>query len=68
MRYGGSTEELCIKRIESGIRGISNGTKRPEETKVGYFLNKLQPLNEGMYQELLKKYVDVKKDYDKNNN
>ena len=51
MRYGGSTEELCIRKIESGIRGIKNGTKTPEETRVGYFLTRLQPLNEGMHQD-----------------
>lgn len=67
MRYGGSTEELCIRKIESGIRGIKNGTKTPEETKVGFFLNKLQPLNEGMYQDLLGKYIVVKKEYDEKN-
>ena len=67
MRYGGSTEELCIRKIESGIRGIKNGTKTPEETRVGYFLTRLQPLNEGMHQDLLVKYMKVKEEYDKKN-
>lgn len=64
-RFGSSTEDICISKINGGIRGIKNGTKTPEEANVGYFLNKLQPLNEGMYQELLGKYVQAKNEYDK---
>lgn len=67
-RFGNSTEELCIRKIESGIRGLKNGSKTPQEANCGFFLNKLQPLNEGMYQELLGKYVQAKNEYDKKNN
>jgi hypothetical protein len=56
-------EELSIKKIEGGIRGIRMGTKTPETAKVGYFLNKLEPLNVGLYEDYLEKYVKVMKLY-----
>ena len=66
-RFGSSLEETCIRKIEGGIRGIKNGTKTPETAKCGYFLKKLQELNEGMYQDLLGKYISAEKEYrDKN--
>jgi len=57
-----TTEEICIQKIESGIRGIKNMTKTPQEANCGFFFKKLQPLNEGMYDELLVKYIAVTKD------
>ena len=51
-------EELLIKNIENGIRGIRLGTKTAANANVGVNLNKLKLINEGMYQELLRKYVD----------
>jgi len=57
-----STEEICIQKIESGIRGIKNGSKTPKEANCGFFLNKLKPLNEGMYDELFDKYVKLMKE------
>ena len=52
-------EELLISNIENGIRGIKLGTKTPETARVGFSLNRLKTINEGMYQEYMKKYVDV---------
>ena len=56
-------EELIIKKIESGIRGIRLGTRKPEDVKVGYYLNKLKPLNIGMYEEYMERYGKVYKFY-----
>lgn len=53
------TEEICIKKIESGIRAISTGTKTPADSKCGFFLNQLKTLNLPMYEDLLKKYKEV---------
>ena len=55
--------ELCIDKIESGIRAIRLGLKKPIEVELNDFFNKLQPLNIGMYDELLEKYTNVVKDY-----
>lgn len=51
-------EEILIKNIENGIRGIRLGTKTAENANVGVNLNRLKTINEGMYQEWLKKYAD----------
>lgn len=59
------SEDLYIKNIENGIRAIRMGTKEPKDVNVGYNLTKLKPLNEGMYDELLKKYKNVMEDYNK---
>ena len=56
-------EDLLIKNIENGIRGIRLGTKNPKDVKVGYNLNRLSKVNEGMFDEYLKKYKNVLKDY-----
>jgi len=52
-------EEIYIKKIEAGIRSIRFGLTKPADSKVGYFLNKLKPLNPGMYDELLNNYKAV---------
>jgi hypothetical protein len=66
-RFGNSIEELSIKKINSRIKAIQRGMMSPEEARVGYFLNKLQALNEAMYDELLNKYIQVKRAYDEKN-
>ena len=62
-----TTEEMYIRKIENGIRAIKLGSKTPEEAQVGLFLNRLKPLNEGMYQEHLKNYVKTKQAWDLKN-
>lgn len=59
------SEDLYIKNIENGIRAIRLGTKEPKDVNVGINLTKLKPLNEGMHDELLKKYKNVIEDYNK---
>lgn len=49
-------EEIAIRKIEAGIRAIKNGIS-PMETKAGYFLKKLEALNEGMHRDLASKYA-----------
>ena len=58
-------EEIYIQKVESGIRSIRMGTKTPNETQIGLWLNKLKPLNDGMYNDLLEKYKNIMKDYEK---
>lgn len=58
-----SCEELYIKHIENGIRGIRMGTKTPEDARVGVYLNKLKPLNPFMYDDLLEKYSKCLKNH-----
>jgi len=47
-----SCEEIYISRVESGIRSIRMGTKTPNEAQVGLWLNKLKPINDGMFFDL----------------
>lgn len=61
------TEEIIIRKIEGGIRGIKLGTKTPQEANVGYFLNKLKDVNPPMYEDKLYEYAKVKANYDKKN-
>ena len=60
-------EELIIKKIESGIRGIRIGTKNPNEADVGRFLNRLKEINDGLYDDYLDKYKRVMKMYNQKN-
>ena len=50
-------QEQLIKKITGGIMGIKNGTKEPKE--VAPFLNRLKDINEGMYDDYLKKYKEA---------
>lgn len=55
-----SSEEHYIKNTENAIRTIRLGTKDKSEAMkvVGFNLNKLKLVNEGMYLDLLDKYKD----------
>lgn len=50
-------EDKLIRQIKGGIMGIKTGTKTKAE--VGPLLNKLKPLNPGMYEELFNDYKAV---------
>lgn len=56
-------EEIYINQVTNGIRAIRLGLKTPIESKVAVSLNKLKPLNEGMYEDLLKQYKVVLNEY-----
>ena len=60
----GNSEDLYIKLVTSGIRAIRLNLKTPIEAKVGLSLNKLKPLNNGMYDQLLIEYKKVKEEWD----
>lgn len=53
-----SSEDHYIKNTENAIRTLKLGTKDKAEAMktVGFNLNKLKLVNEGMYSELLQKY------------
>jgi len=63
-----SSEELYIKNVRNAIRAIKFGTKKPEDTGIGFNLNKLKVANEGMYDDLLAEYKKVLEEYKKKNN
>ena len=58
-------EEIYIQKVEAGIRSIKMGSKTPNDAQVGMWLNKLKPLNIGMYDDLLEKYKNIMKEYEK---
>lgn len=70
--YSNSIEDLYIKKIEGGIRAVTNGTKTPKDSECAKYLNKLKPINEGMYLDLVEKYKTAlavhKAREEKNNN
>lgn len=62
-----SVEDLLIKNIEGAIRGIRLGTKKPSDVgqEVSNSLSKLKSINDGMYDDLMKKYKNVVDDFNK---
>jgi hypothetical protein len=44
------------------------GTKKPEDTGIGFNLNKLKTVNVGMFEELMNDYKAVLKEYKEKNN
>jgi len=58
-----SIEEYYVKKIENGIRGIRLGTKTPKNVNLSEFFKKLKILNDGLCEDLLKKYDNVVKNY-----
>ena len=62
-----SGEDTYIKAIKGGIVSIKNGTKSPVDSFVGKNLNRLKAVNEGMYDDYLKKYKEALVIYKKNN-
>lgn len=62
MRYytkkGRSIESVCINKIEQGIRSIQNGNRDGESVgqDLEFFFNKLEAVNQGMYNDLYSKY------------
>jgi hypothetical protein len=50
-------EQQLIKKITGGLMGIRLGTKEPKD--VATLLNKLKPINPGMYEEFFEKYKNL---------
>ena len=64
-----SCEEIYIKNVESGIRGIRLGAKTPSDvaSTVATNFNRLKSVNLGMYEDLMDKYENVVRDYNNRN-
>jgi hypothetical protein len=58
-------EEHYVKYIECGIRAIKLGTKKPQETNVSKFFEKLREVNDGLCDDLMERYKNVVEDYKK---
>lgn len=58
-------EELLVRKIEAGIRGIRLGTKKPSEVDIDKFFTRLEKINEYLCDDLKMKYDNVKSDYKK---
>jgi methylaspartate ammonia-lyase len=60
-------EENYIRNIENAIRGIRLNTKTPQDVgaTVSSNMEKLKKVNDGMADELMKKYNNVVEDYKK---
>ena len=58
-----SGEESYIKAIKGGMISIKNGEKSPKDANVGSNLNRLKAVNPGMYDDYLKEYKEVLKEY-----
>jgi len=56
-------EELCIRKIESGIRALKFKSKKPSELNLSQYFDKLKKTNEGMHDDLFEKYRGVLKFY-----
>jgi hypothetical protein len=54
-------EKLIIKKLDGGLRGLRNGTKTIEQARIMYFLDKLQEVNEGLYQDYYTAYNEIQK-------
>jgi hypothetical protein len=50
-------EQQLIKKITGGLMGIKLGTKEPKD--IAILLNKLKPINPGMYEEFFEKYKNL---------
>ena len=53
-------EELIIKKLDGGMRGLRNGTKTIEQARIMYFLEKLLEVNEGLYYDYSEAYTKIK--------
>jgi hypothetical protein len=58
-------EEICIRKIEGGIRGIKLGTKTPMDVDITNSFNRLKEINQGMYADLMNNYKKVLEEYKK---
>ena len=68
MRKPKTIEEICIRKIESGIRSIRNGNRSCEDVynDIEFVLERLKHLNKGMYLELFGKLnIEILKAHNK---
>lgn len=57
-----SSESICIDKITKGINSIKKGTRTGDSVgkDLEFFFNKLEAVNEGMYQEMYMKYCTAR--------
>ena len=58
-------EECYVRKIECGIRSIKLGNKKPEDVQLRKAFDKLRTVNDGLCDDLLTKYDNVMKAYQK---
>jgi hypothetical protein len=51
-------EEAIIKQIRINFKAIQNGIPA-KDTNIGYSLNKLKTVNEGLYIDYLEEYKNI---------
>lgn len=51
-------EEAIIKQIRINFKAIQKGVP-PRDTNIGYSLNKLKVVNEGLYIDYLEEYKNI---------
>ena len=53
-----SSESICIDKITMGIRSVKNGHRTGDSVGIDleFFFNKLEKLNQGMYDDLYMQY------------
>jgi hypothetical protein len=49
-------EELVLKKVRGGLRGLKLGTKTIQEVNLDTYLDKLEKLNKGLYLDYLTEY------------
>jgi hypothetical protein len=59
-KRGNSIEEICVNRIEAGIRDLEKGLKKPEEIDLTFMFERLDTLNKDLSDELFIKYFTLK--------
>jgi hypothetical protein len=60
-----TAEETHVRNIENGLRAIRMGVKAPKDTLAPISLNQLKKLNEGLYDDYIKKYKTAVEEYNK---
>lgn len=60
-----SIEECYVRKIECGIRSIKLGNKKPSEVSLNSVFDRLGRINDGLCDELLKKYDKIVIEYKK---
>jgi len=62
-----SAEDLYIRNIQNGIRAMKLSNTAPNDTAAPASLNRLKLVNEGLYQDWLKKYQTALQEYKQKN-
>lgn len=61
-------EQDLIRKIEAGISAVKGKRKSPQEAKLASFFSALKPINDAMYEDLIKQYKNACEIYNTNSN